>query len=234
MLIPLSDPIWSRLYGPYGVQGVHSTLDQLAQAWSTKLSDTLYWEMLFHQDTLYPVTYAALPWLWQMTRQRQPADTDALVFFSRVLLCASDSASPQGQYPGLSLEVGDHAKPWLPAEIRLQPDDMKTLAQLESWFHQNAEDIASACLDAVPADDAYAAMALCVGFCGLRGGISAATLLEMWADGHPLEDIEEEISLSTQDISALTDLWHRLNGRNPQVAKFIEEYANIPPVPSQQ
>ena len=234
MLIPLSDSIWSRLYGPHGVQDVHLVLGQLERDWTAEIAKKLYWEMLFHQDDLYPVTFAALPWLWQMVSQREPPDRDALIFFSLVLLCAVRSDAGHGKYLGLSLEVGDHAKAWLPSEIRLRPDDMQTLACLEIWFTRNAEEIATACLDAVPADDAHAAAVLCTGFCGLRGCGSAAHLLQMWADGHDWKTIQDEVTLSAKDIVTLTALWHRLNGRSPEIASFIEEYVGVTPPDSRQ
>lgn len=234
MLIPLSDPIWSRLYGPYGVQDVHRVLGQLEQLWTVELSNKLYWEMLFHQDDLYPVTFAALPWLWQMVGQRAQPDRDALIFFSMVLLCAGRGEAGHGKYLGLSLEADDHAKSWLPLENRLRPDDMQTLARLEIWFSQNAKGIATACLEAVTADDAHAAAVLSAGFCGLRGSYAAANLLQMWADGHHWEAIKEEVTLSAQDIATLTALWHRLNGKNPEIASFIQEYVGLTPHDSGQ
>ena len=176
MLIPLSDPILSRLYGPYGVQDVPGILGQLAQHWQADLARTLYWDRLFHQDDLYPVTFAALPWLWQFVARRDPPDRDALIFFSRVLLYAGRPDAGQGKYQGLSLAVSDHAQPWLPDEIRLRPDDMPVLAQLEAWFDQNAEAISAACLDAVTPDDSHASANLCAGFCGLRGSEAAAQI----------------------------------------------------------
>jgi hypothetical protein len=234
LLIPLSDPIWSRLYGPYGVQDVNRVLAQLEHVWTAELSNTLYWEMLFHQDDLYPVTFAALPWLWQMVGRRIPPDRDALIFFSMVLLCAGRGEAGHGKYLGLSLEVGDHAKAWLPSETRLRPDDMQTLARLEIWFSENAEEIATACLEAVTADDAYAAAVLSAGFCGLRGCDAAANLLQMWADGHDWEEIKEDVTLSAQDISTLTALWHRLNDKNSEIDSFIKEYVGLTPHDSRQ
>lgn len=234
MLIPLSDPIWSRLYGPYGVQDVPAVLARLAQNWDTETAENLYWEMLFHQEDLYPVTYAALPWLWHMLGQRESTDLDALQFFSLVLLCAHrrevQHGTPHGKYLGLSRKVEDHAKSWLPSNIRLLPEDMKTLVLLEAWVSHNGDDITTACLEAVPRDDPTTAARLSIGFCGLRGGEGAAKLLEMWGDGYDWETMQEVVTLTAQDTTTLTSLWRRVNGKNPELATFIADYVGgLPP-----
>lgn len=229
MLIPLSDPIWSRLYGPYGVQDVPGILARLADHHAPDLARTLYWERLFHQDELYPVTFAALPWVWQSVARRAPPDLDALIFLSQVLVCARRPDAGQGRVQGLSLMVGDHAKPWLPPEIRLRPDDMPVLAHLKAWFDQTADAIATACLQAVTAEDAHASAVLCAGFCGLRGSAAAANLLHMWADGHDPETIRQEVSLDARDITTLIALWHRVKGQSPDIAALIEDVTGFCP-----
>ncbi|MEO9516423.1 MAG: hypothetical protein ABJH45_08940 [Paracoccaceae bacterium] len=65
--IPLTDPIWSRLYGPYGFMDVPSILKSLEKSWDKDLAEDLFWEALHHQDDLYPATYATLPWLMKLT-----------------------------------------------------------------------------------------------------------------------------------------------------------------------
>lgn len=60
-LIPLDDPVWGVLYGPYGVEDVPGALRRLSEGWDTAVAEDLFWERLHHQETLYPVTYAALP-----------------------------------------------------------------------------------------------------------------------------------------------------------------------------
>lgn len=229
MLIPLSDPIWSRLHGPYGVQDVPGILGQLAQHWHADLARTLFWERLFHQDDLYPVTFAALPWLWHCVARRDPPDREALIFLSMVLLCAGRRDGGQGRYQGLSLAVMDHAKPWLPAEIRLRAEDMPVLAHLEAWFDQNAEAISAACLDAVTPEDTQASAVLCAGFCGLRGSRSAAQFLQMWADGHDLETIRQDVRLDAQDIATLIALWHKVKDQSPDIATVIEAFTGFRP-----
>ena len=109
MKISLSAPIWSRLYGPYGVEDVAGGLRRLQTEWDEEVARDLYWEKLHHQETLYPVTYAALPWLWDMPSCPPSEQKNRLMFFSHVIDCAlSAGRDPSGLYQGLGLRFEDH------------------------------------------------------------------------------------------------------------------------------
>ena len=145
MLLSLSEPIWKRLYGPYGVEDVAGVLRKLDELWDDDLASELFWEKLHHQDDLYPVTFAALPWLWQIHPKASKGTLDALLFFSHLLNCAirpggtgCDGKSPRGQYRGLSLVVTDHAHSWIDGSDRLRDADMEVLKSLDSWLSENA------------------------------------------------------------------------------------------------
>ncbi|ASA19445.1 hypothetical protein [Paenibacillus donghaensis] len=63
-MLELDSPVWSRLHGPFGSAGpVPELLKQLGHSYIAEVKDELYWEHLFHQNTLYPATYAAFPYL---------------------------------------------------------------------------------------------------------------------------------------------------------------------------
>lgn len=248
MLIPLSDPIWSRLYGPYGIQDVPTALAELTQVWDAETASKLYWEMLFHQGDVYPVTYAALPWIWHLLGQIEAQQPESLYFLSMVLMCSqrrdsppalhanfskdlcgnSDSRRPCAPQPpryyGLALDQTVHAKSWLPSELHLTKDDMKALGQLEDWLTGTADAIAEACLEAVPNEKSSLAATLCFGFCALRRGNGAINLIALWGDDHDLEFIREVVSLDADDIRVIDLLLQSLNGKNTVIAKFIDEY----------
>ncbi|WP_431089864.1 hypothetical protein [Paenibacillus sp. 8b26] len=63
-MLALSDPAWALLQGPYGSsQYVPEMLKQLQAGYDGEIADTLYWEELYHQNTLYTCTFAAVPYL---------------------------------------------------------------------------------------------------------------------------------------------------------------------------
>lgn len=56
--------IWGKLTGPYGTaEHVPVLLQQLDQAFSQEAFDELFQEYLYHQNTIYTATYAAMPFL---------------------------------------------------------------------------------------------------------------------------------------------------------------------------
>ncbi len=170
MLIPPDDPIWQRLYGPYGAKEVVTFLQQLDDVWDEALAHDLFWGLLHHQEDLYPVTYAALPWLWRMAERREDGRVETLQFLSWVIYCAMqpDGIIARGRYRGLSTDPAAHHHPWLTEAERLSPDDRPVLAALEQWFSDTAGSIAAASLAAVPKGDKFLAGYLTVGPAALR------------------------------------------------------------------
>jgi len=231
MQIPLSDTIWSRLYGPYGVQEVASVLERLSQRWDSALADDLFWEKLHHQDDLYPVTFAALPWLWEARPKSGPPKLDALFFFSHVVDCAirsggtgCDGTGPRGRFRGLSSVLQDHRHSWIPSDQWLNEDDMTLLAALEEWFSLSSGKIALTCIEAVPAKDNWLAAALSTGFATLNGGHSTATAMKLWADGHELEAILDHIDPDLEDWNAAVKIGDQISDLNKALAEFLVQY----------
>ncbi|WP_175549202.1 hypothetical protein [Litoreibacter ascidiaceicola] len=230
----MSDPIWSRLYGPYGIDDVAGILGKLEWGWDKAIAKDLYWEKLHHQDDIYPVTFAALPWLWKISDAKSGADLDSLLFFSHVLYCATtsggtgcDGQGPRGKYRGLPLNCNEHALGWLPKEKHLRPEDTVVLARLEDWFTANLNGISEICLDAITEDSDYSAAALTTGFSSLHGSENAVTLVTLWADEHDFDFIREVVSLSATDISLLRSLSTKLTTKNRKLANFIREYISL-------
>ena len=131
MKIALEDPAWERLYGPYGVEPVPQILAQLLARWDDELANDLFWEKLYHQQSLYPVTYAALPWLRQIAEEQQTARVEAMVFLSAVIKAV-----------GLEDEAGEFAGLPLDRLAALPP-----LQQLADWFTVHQDRMVQACFD---------------------------------------------------------------------------------------
>lgn len=191
--IDLDDPLWSRLYGAYGLKDVAGQLRALSRTWDDGLAEALFWDNLHHQSDLYPVTYAALPWLWQIA----PRTLDTLVFFSQVLACSGLTRGLDGSFRGpcvgLSLSRQDHAHCWLPADRHFDAEDMDRLRQLQDWFIATAPEMAQTCADSLAlASQPSHFSHLLSGWFALRGNASLDQILEHLAAGEPFEAIADE------------------------------------------
>jgi len=235
MRIPLTDPIWTRLYGPYGLDDVVGILEELTQHWDDGLAEDLYWERLHHQDDLYPVTYAAIPWLWEIAPQPPNGSANALMFLSHVLYCATcpggtgcDGRGPRGKYRGLSLLAQDHRFSWIPDDGFLRLKDMENLTLLENWFSGAAAEIAERCVRSIPENDRFGAAMLSKGFAALKGGYETAVAMEMWADDHDMKSILAHCPPTKQDRIAAQECCSVIEGHNKELAAFLTAYATAP------
>lgn len=227
MKLPLNHPIWSRLYGPYGVPDVSDTLAQLETRWDDDVAYRLFWGELHHQYDLYPVTFAALPWLWEIS----PHSPDVLCFFSHVVRCAVAPwgtgpvrAGPRGKYRGLSLKSEDHAYPWLPVPARLTTADMKVLKALQDWFAGNSQQICDVCVEAIPQDDRAVAAMLVSGHVALAGGNTTAKAIEMWSNEHEIAEIFDDCPPVDAEIEIGRQTSEMIGARNTELAKFLDDY----------
>jgi hypothetical protein len=207
MLVPLSLPVWARLYGPYGVQDVAGDLASLSALWDSAVADRLLWERLHHQETLYPVTYAALPWLRDIARRDTRARRDVLLFLSWIVYCALYPTEGQGPLAGLSLDLADHRRKWLPVQDWLVETDLPLLRGLSDWAEAEFPRIAEDCIAAMTGEEdhrrvsnlAWAPLSTWTGF-------TAARALEMFTEDEEISDIRSALELNDHDFSAL----HRL------------------------
>ena len=232
MLIALDDPIWVRLYGPYGVEDVASILEALSQRWDEEVAQDLYWEKLHHQEDLYPVTFAALPWVWQLAPRPLEASAQTPLFLSHVLDCAlgTDGTGPhgdgpRGRYRGLATDVSAHQWDWLPAEQRLRPEDMAVLERLEAWFTQAAPKMADACVGLVSGEERFMDANLLRGPAALAGAALLPGALTMWGDGHDVQGILAVPPETDGERSAALSLAARTKARSPDLAGFLRDWA---------
>ncbi len=232
MRIPLDNGIWTRLYGPYGQQDVSPHLRILAEGWNDEVAHDLFWEHLHHQGDVYPVTYAALPWLWPVGNLSTKARKDLLTFLSLVVHCAVCSEGvgalgdgPRGRYRGLSLIIEHHQLDWIEEQNRLRAEDMGVFAGLELWFDDNAPDIAKACLEEIDDnDDDLAAVFLVQGFVTLNGGEGLTEALNWWSDEETEQTIIERVPFKAEDIAAARQLLPLIKNRNPVLRNFLEKF----------
>lgn len=233
MLIALEDPIWTRLYRPYGVQDVAGILEDLSRRWDEDTARDLYREKLHHQDDLYPVTFAALPWVWRIAPRPLTFSAETPLFLSHVLDCAlrpGDTGprgdEPRGRYRGLVLDAGAHQWSWLPVEKRLRAEDMPILERLEGWFTQAVPEFAEACLNLVSSEEPHLGANLLRGLAALKGAFTLPFALSLWGDQQNMRIIAELARPETaEDRSAAVTLAAQIAARCPDLAKFLKEWA---------
>lgn len=238
MRIPLDDGLWKRLYGPYGNRSVNGMLEKLAAGWDDKLAEDLFWEELHHQDSVYPATYAALPWLIAIAPKDGKGHEETQLFLSHIVYCACASFQPAEAcrenvtFRGLSMKAADHHHAWLQEEERLTEADMAVLAGVEQWFVRNVEKIATDCLQLVGDDLGISAYAL-EGFAALRGGDRVADATRMFAFGEEPDFIESEIGrFDETDSSVVAALYPHLRGRSDTIADFLLNFPGCTFVPA--
>lgn len=238
MKIDFADGIWSRLYGPYGNRSVNTQLRMLSEKWDNAVAKDLFWEELHHQGDIYPATFAALPWLVELSPSEAEAFEETYLFMSHVIHCAfagggmgRDGTGPRGKFRGLSTEIEDHQHSWIPQSERLTIEDQPALIGLEQWFSENWAMIAKRCLNLVGSDLVISAYAI-EGFASGHGGSRVASSTQMFADGEGVDIISRELGAYDDcDSMIVAKLFPYVQERNPDLASFMLEYPGCKFVP---
>lgn len=238
MKIAFTDDIWNRLYGPYGNRSVNMQLMALSERWDNDVAKELFWEELHHQDDIYPTTFAALPWLLEISPSKGKAFEETYLFLSHVIHCACveggtgcDGAGPRGKYRGLSTDIADHQHSWLPQSEWLSIEDQPVLIRLEQWFSENWAMIAKRCLTLVSSDLVISAHAI-EGFASANGGSRVAWSTQLFAEGEDVDFISRELGAYDDcDTMTVAKLFPYLHDRNPDLASFILDYPGCNYVP---
>ncbi|BFH64174.1 hypothetical protein [Paenibacillus azoreducens] len=109
MLKPNSN-IWRKLTGPYGSsENVPVLLQQLMRQYSQEVFDELFQEHLFHQNTIYPVTYAAMPFLAQIACSTSDAEVRKELFINCGIIEASRDGRDEAPFPESWAELVEEA-----------------------------------------------------------------------------------------------------------------------------
>jgi hypothetical protein len=227
MKLPLNDDVWTRLYGPYGNRSVNDIIAKLATRWDQDIVAELLWEELHHQDDIYPSTFAALPWLLEISPKNGESFEEVQLFLSHIIHCAcsNNDGRQKGPYRGLSTNIDDHHQDWLPEGEWLRESDLPTLLTLEEWFSQNAAKIAEDCLSIISDDLTKAAYAL-EGFATFKGSTKVAHAVQMFADGEEQDIIEQDIGLFEEiDVRVVAALGPHLCQQNDEILTFLNSFA---------
>lgn len=231
MKIAFADELWCRLYGPYGNRSVNRQLAALSEQWDSTVAKELYWEELHHQDDIYPATFAALPWLVELSPSRGEAFEETHLFLSHIIHCActeggtgSDGTGPRGKFRGLSIEISDHQHSWIPESDWLTFNDRPALISLEQWFSDNCATIAEECLGLVSSDKLVSAYAL-EGFATMHGSSKVAFTTQMFADGEDVDVIQQELGdYDEHDTKVVERLYPHIYKRSAELTSFMLSY----------
>lgn len=99
-MLDLSSPVWQQLHGPFGSsEAVPGLLQQLQEDYTTEVKDELYWEHLFHQDSIYSITYAALPYLSQLARESDDPEVRMDIYATCGIFVANQLTVHSGNLP---------------------------------------------------------------------------------------------------------------------------------------
>lgn len=231
MKLALDDQLWTRLYGPYGNRTANTLLAQLAERWDTEIANELFWGELHHQDDIYPVTFAALPWLADISPPDGEGFEETQLFLSHVIHCASlaygtgcDGTGPRGRYRGLSTCISDHHHSWIPEDEWLRDEDQPVLLGLERWFSESCALLAEKCLVLAGTDLTVAAHAI-EGFATLKGSERVAFSIQMLAAGEDIGFIHKELGDYDTNDSQVVGLLHpHLQQQSPLIMSFVLDY----------
>ncbi len=101
---PFDDPAWDSATDAYGKTDTRTRLRQLFQGWDADIADDLFFSRLLHQETVYPVTFLALPHVIALA-PRAPAEAQgALASFLGGVALSARMPSTSG---GVSLADGE-------------------------------------------------------------------------------------------------------------------------------
>ncbi len=102
--------VWRKLTGPYGsADNVPVLLQQLMQEYSQEVFDELFQEYLFHQNTIYTATYAAMPFLAQLASSTSDAEVRKEMFINCGIIEASRDRRDEAPFPASWAELAADA-----------------------------------------------------------------------------------------------------------------------------
>ncbi|MED1785138.1 hypothetical protein P4V43_25290 [Brevibacillus fortis] len=123
-MLDLASPAWEKLQGPYGFSDrVPALIQHIQHDYFSEEKEELYWELLYHQNTIYPCTYAAVPYLVEIALKTQRPDILLDIFVTCGIFEANNPNAPQVDLP---LE-------FLREQTQLEPD---TIQEIYREYHR--------------------------------------------------------------------------------------------------
>ncbi|WP_237900918.1 hypothetical protein [Brevibacillus brevis] len=99
-MLDLASPVWGKLHGPYGLSDhIPALIQHIQHDYFSEEKEELYWELLYHQNTIYPCTYAAVPYLVEIARKTESPDILLDIFITCGMFEASSENAPHLEIP---------------------------------------------------------------------------------------------------------------------------------------
>ncbi|WP_409178853.1 hypothetical protein [Brevibacillus fortis] len=99
-MLDLASPVWGTLQGPYGFSDrVPALIQHIQHDYFSEEKEELYWELLYHQNTIYPCTYAAVPYLVEIALKTESPDILLDIFITCGIFEASSENAPHMDVP---------------------------------------------------------------------------------------------------------------------------------------
>ncbi|WP_143312809.1 hypothetical protein [Chitinophaga eiseniae] len=94
-MLTLDDRAWQFLSGPYGIdESLPEAIAGLKAAYSKELLDDIIWERIYHQNTLYENTFAAIPHLLELVVDSTDAEMQLDMLCNLAVLISEDYNPP--------------------------------------------------------------------------------------------------------------------------------------------
>lgn len=138
-MLDLTSPVWGKLQGPYGFSDrVPALIQHIQLDYFSEEKEELYWELLYHQNTIYPCTYAAVPYLVEIALKTESPDILLEIFITCGIFEASSENAPHMDVPSEFLRDQTQLEPETLREICLEYRSaiLSLTEQTELIFHQ--------------------------------------------------------------------------------------------------
>lgn len=107
-MLEWNSDVWGKLAGPYGSsEDVPVLLEQLTRQFSQEIYDELFQGHLYHQNTIYTATYAAMPFLAQIASSTSDAEVRKELFISCGIIEASHDGRDEEPFPQSWAELAE-------------------------------------------------------------------------------------------------------------------------------
>ncbi|WP_010501897.1 hypothetical protein [Paenibacillus elgii] len=117
-MLKWNSDVWRKLTGPYGsAENVTVLLQQLMGQYSQEIFDELFQEHLFHQNTIYTATYAAMPFLAQIACSTSDAEVRKELFINCGIIEASRDGRDEARFPESWAELAEDAGSFVCTEL---------------------------------------------------------------------------------------------------------------------
>lgn len=107
-MLKWNSDVWGKLDGPYGsAENVPVLLQQLMRQYNQEVFDELFQEYLFHQNTIYTATYAAMPYLAQLACSTSDVEVRKELFLNCGIIEASSDGRDEAPFPASWAELAE-------------------------------------------------------------------------------------------------------------------------------